>query len=187
MTCSIKSKSQRLDRTLSDDGEAAQELILLLKRFDETKIPYIVIHCDGACSGNPGPGGWGAVISYEEHDYDFFGGELHTTNNRMELEAAIHALEKLPRACQVDIYTDSQYLRDGVTKWLIGWKMKGWLTYDKKPVKNRDLWEQLDCLVGKHQINWHWLRGHSGNSLNERADTLARHGIVSMSMKTQCT
>lgn len=160
------------------------ELELLIKSFDSAEMPYVLIHCDGACSGNPGPGGWGAVVTYQEHDYDFFGGETHTTNNRMELMAAIKTLEKLPRPCQVEIYTDSKYLRDGMTTWLAGWKKKGWLTYDKNPVKNRDLWEQLDRLVTVHTVTWHWIRGHAGHDLNERADNLARHGIVSMSMQS---
>jgi ribonuclease HI len=161
------------------------ELTLLLTHFDADLLPPLIVYCDGACSGNPGPGGWGAVVCYEAHEYDFFGGEAQTTNNRMELMASIQTLELLPRACQVEIYTDSKYLQDGITRWILNWKKNGWLTADRKPVKNRDLWERLDQLISYHKVVWHWVKGHGGDRLNERADSLARHGIVHLSMMTK--
>ena len=137
----------------------------------------VEIWTDGACSGNPGPGGWGAVLRYGTSIKELKGGEAATTNNRMELTAAIRALEELKRPCTVDLHTDSQYLRGGVTAWIKGWKRNGWRTADKKPVKNQDLWEELDALIGRHQVSWHWVRGHAGNPDNERADELAREGM----------
>jgi ribonuclease HI len=142
--------------------------------------PHVVIHTDGACSGNPGPGGWAAILSFGKHVKELKGGELHTTNNRMELTAAIAALDALNRPCLVDLYTDSQYLRDGIMKWMKSWKRNGWRTADKKPVKNVDLWQRLDALSAQHQIRWHWLRGHVGHALNERADALAREAIAAV-------
>ena len=140
--------------------------------------PSVVIYTDGACSGNPGLGGWGAILSFAGHQKELKGGEIHTTNNRMELMAAISALEALKRPCRVDLHTDSQYLRDGVTTYLARWKQNGWRTADKKPVKNIDLWQRLDAAIRQHQIRWHWLRGHAGHALNERADLLARQAIA---------
>jgi len=140
----------------------------------------VVVHTDGACSGNPGPGGWGAILQWGGHTRELKGGEAHTTNNRMELMAAIVALETLKRPCDVDIHTDSQYLRQGITGWIHGWKRNGWRTADKKPVKNADLWQRLDIGAGRHTVHWHWVRGHSGHDLNERADELAREAIAEL-------
>ena len=137
----------------------------------------VVIYTDGACSGNPGPGGWGAVLLYGGHRREISGASARTTNNRMELTAAIRALEALTRASAVDVYTDSTYLKDGITRWLPNWKAKGWRTASKAPVKNRDLWETLDALTGRHDVTWHWVRGHAGNAENERADALARAAL----------
>jgi ribonuclease HI len=138
----------------------------------------VTIHTDGACSGNPGPGGWGAILAWNGHQKELRGGEAHTTNNRMELTAAIEALEALKRPCVVDVHTDSQYLRLGITSWISSWKRNGWRTAERKPVKNVDLWQRLDAALARHQVRWHWLRGHSGHSLNERADQLAREGLA---------
>jgi ribonuclease HI len=138
----------------------------------------VVIHTDGACSGNPGPGGWGAILEWGGHRREIKGGEAHTTNNRMELMAAISALETLKRPCDVDIHTDSQYLRQGITEWIHGWKRNGWKTAARKPVLNVGLWQRLDAAVARHTVHWHWVRGHSGHDLNERADELAREAIA---------
>ncbi len=138
----------------------------------------VTIHTDGACSGNPGPGGWGVILQWNGHTRELKGGEAHTTNNRMELMAAIVALEALKRPCDVDLHTDSQYLRQGITSWIQGWKRNGWRTGDKKPVKNTDLWQRLEAAVGRHTVHWHWVRGHAGHDLNERADELAREAIA---------
>ena len=140
----------------------------------------MVVHTDGACSGNPGPGGWGAILQWGGHTRELKGGEAHTTNNRMELMAAIVALETLKRPCDVDLHTDSQYLRQGITGWIHGWKRNGWKTADKKPVKNADLWQRLDTAADRHTVHWHWVRGHSGHDLNERADELAREAIAEL-------
>jgi ribonuclease HI len=148
--------------------------------MSETAAGHVVVHTDGACSGNPGPGGWGAILQWNGHTRELKGGEPHTTNNRMELMAAISALESLKRPVTVHIHTDSQYLRDGITKWIHGWKRNGWKTADKKPVKNVDLWQRLDAALASHEIKWHWVRGHAGHDLNERADELAREGISDM-------
>lgn len=137
----------------------------------------VEIHADGACRGNPGPGGWGVVLRAGSKEKELWGGERLTTNNRMELTAAIRALEALRRRCHVQLYTDSQYLRNGITEWLPAWKRRGWRTADRKPVKNQDLWEQLDRLAAEHDVEWHWVRGHSGHAGNERADALANRGI----------
>jgi ribonuclease HI len=146
---------------------------------DETKTAdRVIIHTDGACSGNPGPGGWGAILQWGEHRRELKGGENHTTNNRMELMGAISALEALKRPCEVEIHTDSQYLRQGITEWIHGWKRNGWRTGEKKPVKNVDLWQRLDAAAARHRMHWHWVRGHSGHDLNERADQLAREAIA---------
>lgn len=138
----------------------------------------VTIFTDGACSGNPGPGGWGAILAFGDTRKEMMGGELHTTNNRMELMAAIGALEALKRPCVVDLHTDSQYLRNGIMSWIHGWKRNGWRTADKKPVKNVDLWQRLDEALKPHKIEWHWVKGHAGHPMNERADELAREGIV---------
>ena len=138
--------------------------------------PDVVIYTDGACSGNPGPGGWGAVMMSGPHERDLWGGEALTTNNRMELFAAIAALEALKRPCRVDLHTDSQYLRQGITEWIGGWKARGWRTASKAPVKNDDLWKRLDAARARHDISWRWVKGHAGHPLNERADELARRG-----------
>jgi ribonuclease HI len=137
----------------------------------------VEIWTDGACSGNPGPGGWGAILVLGDREKELSGGEPLTTNNRMELTAAISALEALKRPCNVDLYTDSQYLREGISKWLAGWKKRNWLTAEKKPVKNVDLWQRLEAAAEKHETNWKWVRGHAGDVRNERADELARAGM----------
>jgi ribonuclease HI len=142
------------------------------------ELPRVVIHTDGACSGNPGPGGFGAILVSGAHRKEIKGGEPHTTNNRMELLAAISALEALKKPCAVDLHTDSQYLRDGIMTWINNWKRNGWRTADKKPVKNVDLWQRLDAALKQHQVRWHWVRGHAGDPMNERADELAREGIA---------
>lgn len=139
--------------------------------------PGVVIYTDGACSGNPGPGGWGAILMFGAHERELWGGEPATTNNRMELMAAIAALEALTRPCEVTLFTDSQYVRQGITEWLAGWKARGWRTADKKPVKNEDLWRRLDLARAHHRVQWKWVKGHAGDPLNERADALARRGL----------
>jgi ribonuclease HI len=137
----------------------------------------IEIFTDGACRGNPGPGGWGALLRYGGHEKELYGAEADTTNNRMELTAAIVALESLKRPCQVQLTTDSQYVKKGITEWIGNWKKRGWKTADKKPVKNVDLWKRLDSALQPHQVEWHWVRGHTGHPENERADQLANRGI----------
>ena len=139
--------------------------------------PSVVIYTDGACSGNPGPGGWGAILISGGHRRDILGGELATTNNRMELMAAIQALEALNKPCKVELHTDSQYVMKGISEWIHGWKKRGWLTADKKPVKNDDLWRRLDQARLRHQVDWRWVKGHAGHELNEHADALARQGM----------
>ena len=142
--------------------------------------PHVVIHTDGACSGNPGPGGFGAILAFGDRVKELKGGEPHTTNNRMELMAAIAAFESLTRPCLVDLHTDSQYLRNGIMTWINQWKRNGWRTADKKPVKNVDLWQRLEAALAKHRVTWHWVRGHAGDAMNERADVLAREGIAAV-------
>ena len=137
----------------------------------------VKIYTDGACRGNPGPGGWGAVLMTRGTERELSGAEAHTTNNRMELTAAIRALEALKRPCEIDLYTDSQYVKNGITTWILDWKRRHWRTADRKPVKNVDLWQRLDELVGGHKITWHWVRGHSGHPINERVDALANAAI----------
>ncbi|HEX9194158.1 MAG TPA: ribonuclease HI [Burkholderiales bacterium] len=139
------------------------------------------IYSDGACKGNPGPGGWGALLKIGERERELFGGEPQTTNNRMELTAVIRALEALSGPCTVEVYTDSQYVQKGVSEWIGDWKRRGWRTADKKPVKNVDLWRELDRLAGAHRISWHWIKGHAGHPENERADALANRGVEEMS------
>ena len=143
----------------------------------------VTIWSDGACSGNPGPGGWGAILIWNGHRKELKGGAPDTTNNRMELQAAIEALDALKRASTVDFYTDSQYVRGGVMGWIKGWKKNGWKTADRKPVKNIDLWQKLDELAAKHTIVWHWVRGHAGTEGNERADELAREGMAPFKLR----
>src|ERR1043166_3594376 len=140
----------------------------------------VTIHTDGACSGNPGPGGWGAILTYGEHEKELKGGEPHTTNNRMELMAAIAALEALKRPCTVELHTDSKYVHDGISKWIHGWKRNGWKTADKKPVKNVDLWKRLDAALGEHDVRWQWVKGHAEQEMNERADRLAVAAIAAV-------
>jgi ribonuclease HI len=140
----------------------------------------VEIYADGACRGNPGPGGWGVLLKAKGVEKELFGGEPHTTNNRMELTAVIRAIEALKRRCRIRVYTDSQYVQKGISEWISAWKRRGWRTADKKPVKNVDLWQQLDALVGTHEIEWHWVRGHAGHDGNERADALANRGIDEM-------
>jgi ribonuclease HI len=142
----------------------------------------VVIYTDGACSGNPGPGGWGAVLRWNGTEKDLHGGELQTTNNRMELMAAISALEGLTRPSQVELHTDSKYLLDGITKWITGWQRNGWRTAAKKPVKNEDLWRRLVTAMDRHEITWVWVKGHAGDEGNERADELARLGIADVTV-----
>ncbi|OJW54026.1 MAG: ribonuclease HI [Alphaproteobacteria bacterium 41-28] len=137
----------------------------------------VEIYTDGACSGNPGPGGWGVILRYQGIEKELSGFEPATTNNRMELRAAIEGIKALKRSAKVDLYSDSQYLRDGITKWLIKWKQNNWRLSNKKPVKNQDLWEELEAQIQTHTVNWHWVKGHAGHPENERADTLAREAI----------
>ncbi len=138
----------------------------------------VIIHTDGACSGNPGPGGWGAILAWRDSRREINGGVAETTNNRMELTAAIQALESLKRPSVVELYTDSTYVKDGITSWISRWKSNGWRTSAKKPVKNADLWQRLDEALSRHQITWHWVKGHNGDPGNERADELAREGMA---------
>ena len=141
----------------------------------------VIIYTDGACKGNPGIGGWGVWLQYKDNEKELYGGEQHTTNNRMELMAAIQALETLKRPCFVELHTDSVYLKDGINKWIINWKKRGWKTTNKQPVKNEDLWRRLDAATEKHQIEWKWVKGHSGDYGNEKADALANKGIETLS------
>ena len=144
-------------------------------------VDHVIIHTDGACKGNPGPGGWGAILQTGGgHEKELWGGEPLTTNNRMEMMAAIMALEALKRPCRVDLHTDSKYVMQGVTEWMRGWKARGWKTADKKPVKNEDLWRRLDEARNRHEVKWHWVKGHAGHALNERADGLANRGVAEM-------
>lgn len=141
---------------------------------------HVEIYTDGACSGNPGPGGWGAILVHGKVEKEISGAEAETTNNRMELIAAIKALQALKTSCRVDLYTDSTYVKDGITKWLKDWKARGWKTAGKKSVKNDDLWKRLETAVERHDITWHWVRGHDGHVYNERADVLARAAIKTL-------
>ena len=142
------------------------------------KAGRVVIHTDGACSGNPGPGGWGVLLEFDGKEKELCGGEAVTTNNRMELRAAIEALSALKRSCPADLYTDSQYVRQGITQWIHKWKRNGWRTAARKPVKNADLWKALDEGLQRHDVKWHWIKGHAGHDGNERADALARKGMA---------
>jgi ribonuclease HI len=141
-------------------------------------VERIVIHTDGACKGNPGPGGWGAWLRWGVHAKEIYGGEAATTNNRMELTAVIEALSSLKRPMPVAIHTDSEYVKNGITTWIRNWKARGWLTSDRKPVKNVDLWQRLEALAAQHDVQWHWVRGHAGDPGNERADELANRGVA---------
>ncbi len=151
------------------DPEAAVERATIQR-------PHVTVYTDGACKGNPGRGGWGAWLKTGEHQKELCGGEALTTNNRMELTAVIEALGSLKRTCDVTVHTDSEYVRKGITEWIHGWKQRGWKTADKKPVKNTDLWQRLDALRNLHQVEWRWVKGHSGDPGNERADALANRG-----------
>ena len=149
------------------------------------KKPQVTIYTDGACKGNPGPGGWGAWLSSGGHDKELFGGERETTNNRMELTAPIEALASLKRSCDVVVYLDSEYVRKGITEWIINWQRRGWKTADGKPVKNADLWQRLDALRKLHTVEWRWVKGHAGDPGNERADMLANKGVTSIGKARQ--
>ncbi len=142
----------------------------------------VEIFTDGACRGNPGPGGWGAILKYNGHEKEIFGGENHTTNNRMELMAAIMSLESLKKPCRVQLTTDSKYVKDGISQWIVNWKKRGWKTANKKPVKNDDLWRRLDAATSIHEIEWLWVKGHSGHPENEKADELANKGIDQLTL-----
>ncbi len=148
-----------------------------------TDLPHVTIYTDGACIGNPGPGGWGVLLRFGHHERELSGADLNTTNNRMELMAAVEALKALTRPCRVDFYTDSEYLKRGITEWMAGWKTRGWKTANKKAVKNQDLWRTLDEAIEPHQIEWHWVRGHAGHRENERVDRLARKAILENSAR----
>jgi ribonuclease HI len=143
----------------------------------------IEIYTDGACSGNPGPGGWGAILIWGDHRKELMGGEALTTNNRMELMGAISALEALKTGVKADLYTDSAYVRNGITSWIHGWKRNGWRTADKKPVKNVELWQRLELALARHKVTWHWIKGHAGHPENERADELARQGMAEFKVR----
>jgi ribonuclease HI len=142
-----------------------------------SELTQVELFTDGACSGNPGPGGWGLIMRWKGAEKEMCGGEPHTTNNRMEMMAVIVGLNAMKRPCEVDVYTDSQYVQKGITEWVHGWKKRGWKTADKKPVKNEDLWKMLDEAAARHTVKWHWVRGHAGHVENERADELARQGL----------
>jgi len=145
----------------------------------------VQIWTDGACSGNPGPGGWGALLVWNGHEKELCGGEAETTNNRMELIAAIRAIEAMKRSAKIDLHTDSSYLRNGITTWLKSWKARGWKTADKKPVKNVELWQALEEAIASHDVRWHWVKGHAGDPGNERADELARQGMAPYKPETK--
>ena len=145
--------------------------------MNQAKTDVVELYTDGACRGNPGPGGWGVLLCYNGHEKELCGGEHDTTNNRMELMAAIQGLESLSKSCEVTLYTDSKYVMQGITEWIINWKAKGWKTAARKPVKNVDLWQRLDQARNNHQVEWVWVKGHSGHDGNERADELANRGV----------
>jgi ribonuclease HI len=141
-------------------------------------LSHVIIHTDGGAAPNPGPGGWAAILTFGDREKKLKGGELNTTNNRMELMAAISALEALKRPCRIDLHTDSKYVQQGISQWIHGWKRNGWKTADKKPVKNGELWQRLEAAVARHQVRWHWVKGHAGHDLNERADQLVGEAIA---------
>ncbi len=145
--------------------------------ISEDAAGLVRIYSDGACKGNPGPGGWGALLQWNGHERELFGGEPNTTNNRMEMLAVINALESLKRVCTIEVYTDSQYVQKGISEWISNWKRRGWKTADKKPVKNADLWRRLDEAAARHKVVWRWVKGHAGHPENERADQLANRGV----------
>jgi ribonuclease HI len=147
-------------------------------------VTAVTIYTDGACKGNPGPGGWGALLVSGAREKEIFGGEAVTTNNRMELTAVIRALESLKRASEIDLFTDSQYVKQGIESWIHGWKRNGWLTSDRKPVKNAELWRELEAVAARHRIRWHWVRGHAEDPGNERADALANKGVDAVRGRT---
>lgn len=147
-------------------------------------MKHVMIYTDGACSGNPGPGGWGALLIWNGNERELYGGEPDTTNNRMEIMAALNALNALKEQCRVDLHTDSVYVRDGISRWIDGWKKNGWRTAAKKPVKNMELWQALDEARARHDVSWHWVKGHAGHTENERVDELARKGITELK---ECT
>jgi ribonuclease HI len=149
-------------------------------------VDEVKVYTDGACRGNPGPGGWGVVLRFDGAEKTLYGGEPETTNNRMELTAAIRALEVLKRPCRVRLTTDSEYVKKGLTEWLPNWKRRGWKTAARKPVKNADLWRRLDAAAARHEVHWHWVRGHSGHPGNERADALANQGIDELRVPRKC-
>lgn len=148
-----------------------------------SELNHVIIHTDGGCLGNPGPGGYAAILQHGSQRFEVSGAEPATTNNRMELRAAIEALRVLRVSCRIDLHTDSEYLRNGITQWIRGWKARGWLTAGKTPVKNEDLWRQLDALAQQHQMQWHWVKGHAGDPLNEKCDQMARAAIESLRKK----
>jgi len=153
--------------------------------LSEHERHIVEIWTDGACKGNPGPGGWGALLRHGRHEKELCGGELDTTNNRMELMAVIEALKALKRPCHVVVHTDSQYVQKGMSEWLANWKRRGWITAARKPVRNADLWQLLDALVGTHQVEWRWVKGHAGDPGNERADALANKGVLRATKRTE--
>jgi ribonuclease HI len=161
----VGSLSQRLARRARDRAASGRGMM------------RVTIYTDGACRGNPGPGGWGAVLEFESETKELCGGELQTTNNRMELTAAICALDALKGTCRVDLHTDSTYVKNGITLWIADWRKRGWKTAARKPVKNQDLWQALDAIAKRHEVDWHWVKGHAGHPGNERADGLANDGI----------
>lgn len=152
---------------------SAKELIDLMEEIAQEDADVVYLYTDGACKGNPGAGGWGVLLRYRQHEKELCGGEAQTTNNRMELTAVIEGLQALKKPCRVAVFTDAQYVHKGMSQWLAGWKKRGWKTASGQPVANRDLWEKLDTLAARHQIRWHWVKGHAGHAENERADALA--------------
>lgn len=153
--------------------------------MSQGQLKKVELYTDGACKGNPGVGGWGTLMRYGQVEKELFGGELLTTNNRMELKAVIEGIKALKKRCQVEVYTDSVYVQKGVTEWLTNWKARGWKTADKKPVKNDDLWKELDALLPQQELSWHWVKGHAGHVDNERADALANRGVEQIKAESQ--